>query len=198
VTARLGACLLASVLAGCATAPPALVAPPPAGSVLPETWAASGRMAVSVAAEGGSGAFTWQQSGERTQVAVRGPLGVGAVDVTLEGDRLTVVDGEGVTLEGDAARAHVQSKLGAELPLASLRYWVNGLPDPGAAATVHDGGGPPVRVIEQAGWRVAYEAFGRFDGQSRPTRLTATGANARLKLVLDRWTVGQADRPSSP
>jgi outer membrane biogenesis lipoprotein LolB len=100
VTARLGACLLAGLLAGCATAPPAVVAPPPAGTTLPDTWAASGRMAVSVAAEGGSGAFTWQQTGERTQVAVRGPLGVGAVDVTLEGDRLTVTDGEGVTLEG--------------------------------------------------------------------------------------------------
>ena len=48
---------------------------------------------------------------------------------------------------------------------------------------------PPLRVIEQNGWRVAYDEFGQFDGRVAPTRLTATGANVRLKLVLDRWAV---------
>ena len=189
---RLGAWLLTGLLAGCATAPPTAVPPPLSGGALPDTWTASGRMALSVASEGGSGAFTWQQAGERTRLAVRGPLGVGAVDVTLDGEDLEVTDGTGVTLEGDAARAQVRTKLGAELPLASLRYWVNGLPDPGSEAAVHDAAAAPVRVIEQAGWRVAYDEFGRFDGQSRPTRLTATGANVRLKLVLNRWTLGPA------
>jgi len=177
------------LLAGCAAAPPAVNVPPEPGAEWPSEWSVDGRMAISVGEQGGSGAFKWQQDGDTSRLAVRGPLGVGAVDVTVEGQQLTVVDGSGTTVTGEQARSQVQSRLGADLPLSSLRFWMTARPDPSGEATVHDSTTPPLRVIEQNGWRVAYDEFGRFEGRVAPTRLTATGANVRLKLVLDRWAV---------
>ena len=184
------AALVTGVLAGCATAPPTVVGPPDPAGAWPDTWSVDGRMAVNVGQQGGSGAFKWQQQGDRSHLAVRGPLGIGAVDVTVEGQDLTVVDSAGTTVSGDAARTQVESRLGADLPLTSLRYWVTARPDPsGETPTIKDSAKPPLRVIEQNGWHVEYDEFGEFQGHVAPTRLIATGANVRLKLVLDRWAL---------
>ena len=43
----------------------------------------------------------------------------------------------GQPLDGEAARAELERRLGAQLPLAELRYWMLGVPAPGASA-----GGP--------------------------------------------------------
>jgi outer membrane lipoprotein LolB len=186
VRRRIAAWLVTGLLAGCATAPPAVVGPPDPGGAWPDTWTVDGRLAVNVGEQGGSGAFKWQQQGDRSHLAVRGPLGVGAVD----GQALTVVDSSGATTSGDAARSQVQSRLGADLPLSSLRFWVTARPDPaGQTATIRDSTKPPLRVIEQDGWHVEYDQFAEVQGHVAPTRLTATGGNVRLKLVLDRWAL---------
>jgi len=179
---------VALLAAGCAATPPKVVEPPPAiDSTAAQSWTAQGRLAVAVAGQGGSGAFTWRQESVRSELAVRGPLGVGAFNVTVTGDEVSVTDGQGVVLSGDDARQQVQARLGAELPLESLRYWMLGLPAPTPPAQVQDSAQPPVRVVEQGGWQIAYDEFARFGALTAPTRLTATGPNVRLKLVFDSW-----------
>ena len=179
---------LALLVAGCAATPrQAVEPPPPIDARAAESWMAQGRLAVAVEGQGGSGAFTWRQESARSELAVRGPLGVGAFNVTVAGDELSVTDGEGVTLSGDDARRQVQARLGAELPLESLRYWMLGLPAPSPPAQVQDSAQAPVRVVEQGGWQIAYDGFARFGSLTAPTRLTATGPNLRLKLVFDGW-----------
>jgi outer membrane lipoprotein LolB len=179
---------VALLAAGCAATPPKVVEPPPAiDSTAAQSWTAQGRLAVAVAGQGGSGAFTWRQESARSELAVRGPLGVGAFNVTVTGDEISVTDGQGVVLSGDDARQQVQARLGAGLPLESLRYWMLGLPAPTPPAQVQDSAQPPVRVVEQGGWQIAYDEFARFGALTAPTRLTATGPNVRLKLVFDTW-----------
>ena len=46
----------------------------------------------------------------------------------------------------------------------------------------------PLRVIDQHGWTIAYDAFTSADGFSLPTRLTATSGNVRLRLFVSDWT----------
>jgi outer membrane lipoprotein LolB len=182
---------LALMLAGCAvTPPPPLESPPSLESAAAAQWSATGRLAIAVAGEGGSGAFTWHQDDARSELAVRGPLGVGAFNVTVLGDEFTVTDADGVTLSGEAAREQVQSRLGADLPLASLRYWMLGLPAPAPPARVQDSATAPVRTVDQGGWQIAYDGFARYGSITAPTRLTATGGSVRLKLVFDSWQRG--------
>jgi outer membrane lipoprotein LolB len=184
--------LLAGVLAGCAS----LRAPPPAAASTMSlaaltAWVAGGRLAVAAGSEGGSGAFVWRQQGPETVLRLRGPLGAGAVEIASDGEQLSVTDAAGQVTGADA-QAALRSKLKADLPLSSLRYWMVGLPDPRSTATVTESGTAPLRTIEQYGWTIAYEAFTASDGLSLPARITATSGDVRLRLTVNDWSGLQA------
>jgi outer membrane lipoprotein LolB len=176
-------------LAGCA-APPR--APDPAVRPDPQalaSWNASGRLALSAGGEGGSGAFDWEQREQTSQLDLRGPFGAGALRVVATLDSLSVADGAGRSVDAGVARAELRSRLGADLPWASLRYWMLGVPAPEQPAAVTDGAAAPWRVIEQAGWRIGYDAFTTSAGLSLPQRFTATRGDVRVRVIVDRWSV---------
>ena len=129
--------LLACVtLAGCATPPrPAApyVAPDPAAF---PSWIASGRMAVAAHGDGGSGSFEWRQVGDVSTLSLAGPLGAGAMRVTIAGEEPSVVDGDGRALDPEQTRDFLRRRLGTDLPWGELRYWMLGLPAPGSPSTI--------------------------------------------------------------
>ena len=189
---RIALVLLAGVLAGCAGLagrPPASVST--AGIAGLTAWVAAGRLAVAAGSEGGSGGFVWQQQGAETRLRLRGPLGAGAFEIASDGDQLAVTDAAGQVLGADA-HAALRSRLGADLPLSSLRYWMIGLPDPTSTARVTESGAAPLRIIEQNGWTIAYDAFTSAGGFALPTRVTATSGDVRLRLTVSDWTDLQA------
>lgn len=191
--ALIGLLATAALLAGCATTRSA----GPAGVRAPDPdrftqWTARGRIALAAQGEGGSGSFVWQQRSERTELALRGPLGAGGLQLTMDGEALELADPGGAPLDGDAARAALERRLGARLPLAEMRYWLLGVPAPGDVA---DG---PVQLATgatpgfvQAGWVVSYDALGAQGEWTLPARLTATSGSTRVRIVIDDWTVPQ-------
>ena len=184
------ACL---TLAGCATPPrPAApyVAPDPADF---PSWIASGRMAVAAHGDGGSGSFEWRQVGDVSTLSLAGPLGAGAMRVTIAGEDPSVVDGDGRALDPEQTRDFLRRRLGTDLPWGELRYWMLGVPAPGSPSNVGDEPGSSGRVIEQSGWRVDYLAYESAGGASLPTRFTATAEGVKLKVTVDRWGAPESD-----
>jgi outer membrane lipoprotein LolB len=187
---RLARALLAALaLTGCA-APPRMpegaIAPDPA---LLQQWTASGRLAVKAGDDGGSGAFVWSQDGATSRLDLRGPLGAGAVSLTVAPGTLSLADGAGRVLDAEAARTDLQARLGADLPWNHLRYWMLGVAAPGEGASVGDATAAPLRVIEQSGWRLAYESFGTVQGISLPQRFSAERGRVRVRVIVDDWSV---------
>lgn len=177
-------------LAGCAGP---LRAPDQGGAPDPATlvhWTASGRLAIAAGGEGGSGAFTWTQDGSTSRLELRGPLGAGTVRIVAAPGTLSLEDGAGRDLDADAARAHLQARLGADLPWTELRYWMLGRAAPGLPADVTEADATPWRVIEQSGWHIAYDAFTAEAGLSLPQRFTARRDAVRVKVIVDAWTPG--------
>lgn len=189
------AALVGLVLAGCVSPPRAPVDGLAADPALLTRWAASGRMAIAAGDEGGSGAFDWSQDGVTSRLALRGPLGAGAMRVVVSPGMLTLADGSGRVLDADRARADLQARLGADLPWDYLRYWLLGVPAPGVGATVLAQDVAPWRVIEQAGWRLAYDSFAVIEGLNLPRRLTAERGAVRVKVIVDTWLPGVAMAP---
>ena len=186
------AAVVALALAGCAAPPRA-----PEGGTQPDPavlnqWSASGRMAVAAGNDGGSGSFDWAQDGTTSRLDLRGPLGAGAVRLVVTPQTLSLADGSGRVLDADVARADLQARLGADLPWDHLRYWLIGLPAPGVEATVRDQDAAPWRVIEQAGWRLAYDSFEVVAGLSLPRQLTAEREAVRVRVIVDAWRPGVA------
>jgi outer membrane lipoprotein LolB len=180
------------LLAGCAVPPRA-----PEGGMAPDPaalrqWSAVGRMAIAAGNEGGSGSFDWTQDDATTRLDLRGPLGAGAVRLVLTPDSFTLADGAGRVLDADAARSELEARLGADLPWNHLRYWMLGLAAPTDPAIVADAGVSPWRVIEQAGWRLAYDSFGVVQGINLPTRFSAQRGAVRVRVIVDTWSPGAA------
>lgn len=189
------AAIVALALAGCAAPPRA-----PEGAVRPDPavldqWTASGRMAVAAGNEGGSGSFAWMQDGTTSRLDLRGPLGAGAVRLVVTPETISLADGSGRSLDAGAARADLRARLGADLPWDHLRYWLLGVPAPDVEAAVIDRDAAPWRVIEQAGWRLAYDSFDQVAGLSLPRRLTAESGAVRVRVFVDAWHPGASRAP---
>lgn len=181
------AMLAALALAGCAAAPRA-----PHGTLADPAalrdWTATGRMAIVAGEDGGSGSFSWAQHDATTRLDLRGPLGAGGLRVVVAPGSMSLADAGGRELDAEAARAELEARLGADLPWQHLRYWMLGLAAPGDAATVQDGSASPWRVIEQSGWRLAYDSFVRVHGIELPQRFTAQRGSLRVKVLVDEWS----------
>jgi len=191
---RLGAAALA-VLAGCRTLPPA---PPPGASWETrrpqlqslEHFQLHGRVAVAAGGEGFNASLLWTQNGMRSEVTLGGPLGVGGAQLTATGDELTVVTSRGEHIESAAAHAELAARLGFDPPLASLRYWVLGVPDPTQPATESlDPAQQRLSGLTQGGWHVEYQSYESAGDGALPARLTLQREAVRVRLLVDGWQI---------
>jgi len=181
------------MLSACATVAPS-TAPLPSDLNDLERWQAHGRLGVSGPETGGSGSFDWLQRGDRAEIQIRGPVGVGSVRLELQGDgirpELHLQTSDGRTLEADAAWDELEARLGAPVPAGQLRYWLLGLAAPGEHEWTeeHEGG---VRTLEQGGWRIDYQRYSTDPGARVPVKMRAASGDASVRIVVDRWRLGQ-------
>lgn len=181
-------------IAGCTTAPVRTTAPVASLESL-SRWQANGRIAVAGAQGGGSGQFEWQQAQSASDVVIRGPLGIGSLRVSLDAEhpeQMRLQLGDGRQLQADAAWTELEARLGAPVPAASLRYWLLGLPAPSPHEWLEQG--ERSGVLLQDGWRIEFLEYTEVSGQRTPSRIKATQGPARIRLVVDRWRLGDEPR----
>ena len=70
---------------------------------------------------------------------------------------------DGLSLNGappsDAVVAQLRTRLGFELPLENLRYWLLGIPDPSAAFELTRNAQDRAQHLSQAGWSIDYDQY---------------------------------------
>ena len=193
----LPALLVGLLLGACASAPPPKP-PLPARDeqvlrqVLTE-WRASGRLGVKSLDTGFSAGFDWHESAGASTIDVRGPLGLGAVHITRNADLIVIDNGRGPAQRGAAPFVELEdalaARLGAPLPLAPLRYWLLGVPDPDGAV-VRDAD----NRFEQYGWTVTATDPRVVAGAPfvLPRQLTLERPPTRIRVVVDDWRVDPA------
>lgn len=185
---------LVFALAGCQTVP---VSPAPsvAWSVRrPELqdlgrFGLNGRVAIAVGNQGFNAGLRWMQSAAVTRLTLTGPLGAGGVEVTADAGDLSVVTSNGKRLGNAAARRQLEDKLGFEPPLASLRYWVLGVPDPDPSkpAAVQLDSQQRLTQLTQDGWQIDYTAYMPVGAEWLPRLLTLRRQDVRVRMVVDEW-----------
>jgi len=189
--------LVVALFAGCRTVPVS-VQPPAAGAqpwdvTRPELqgrdhFQLQGRVAVAAGKDGFSAALSWTQAGSVSQVSLEGPLGAGAMQITANGNSLSILNSHGDHLDSDAARADLQARLGFEPPLGSLRYWILGVPDPATPAKESlDPQQPRLQSLQQDGWQVDYTGYTPNGSGWLPSRLTVQRQGVRVRVVVNDW-----------
>ena len=183
------------LVAGCRTLPPKTVVGPGAdapwndqraGLETLERYGLNGRVAVAANGQGFSASLRYAQRAGSSEMSLDGPLGIGGLRLELEGDQLEIATSRGDTLDGVEARAELERRLGFELPLNELRWWLLGIPAPGEA-TVNAADTGEISDFTQRGWRVSINSRAPGLGFSLPQRLTAEREGARMKLLVENW-----------
>jgi outer membrane lipoprotein LolB len=192
-----GSVALLLLLAGCRTAPPpAVIVGPGADAPWAEqragleklaNYSLTGRVAVAANGQGFSGNLRYRQQAQRADVALDGPLGMGGLRMALDGERLSISTSKGEQLDGPEARAELERRLGFELPLGELRWWLLGIPAPGESALDQDAASGEIHGFRQNGWSVNIDTRLPAMGFALPQKLTATRAGTRLKLLIESW-----------
>jgi outer membrane lipoprotein LolB len=182
--------MLACSLAGCVTTrPPA--APTGAdwetrvGELQKATaWQLDGRVAVAVGTQGWQATLNWRQRSESSEVHLAGPFGVGALVLTRTP--------AGLSLNGaapsDAVLSQLQEKLGFDLPIEHLRYWLLGIADPAAGFQLTRNAQDRALKLTQDGWTIDYDRYLPVAGDVLPAHVVVSREGVRVRIVVDHWT----------
>jgi len=186
------------LLGGCATRAPVVEGPDlPEIWVEHETrvlaleqWTLTGRIALEADGQQWHANLRWRERNGDYDIQFFGPFGRdgGRLQGDEQGVSLRTSDGERFYAP-DADRL-VRDVLGWRLPVSGLRYWVLGLPAPGAVdGRLFDTAGR-LSLLEQTGWRVQFQRYRDAPAPALPDRLELRyGEEIRLRLLIDAWVI---------
>ena len=150
-------------------------------------WQFKGRIAVKAGDEGFDGKFNWSQKDDAFTATVGGPLGIGMVRIEGDDRSIVLTEKDGAETVLVDAELELYYRYGWTIPIASLRYWALGIPDPRTPAeTQIDERGRLVQ-LRQNDWVVEISRYREEAGQDMPRNLTATNTNTRVRMVIDKW-----------
>jgi outer membrane lipoprotein LolB len=147
------------------------------------SWQLEGRAAVALGTQGWQATLNWRQTGNLAEVHLSGPFGIGALVIRQGPD--------GLSLNGAPPSAAVltqlQERLGFELPIDNLHYWLLGAPNPAAAFELSRNDQDRALMLTQAGWHIDYERYAPAGGDLLPARLVLTRDEVRVRIAIDHW-----------
>jgi outer membrane lipoprotein LolB len=181
--------VLTAALGACATT---RRAPVPAASAWEQrvavlqklaSWQLDGRAAVALGTQGWQATLNWRQRENTAEVHLSGPFGIGALVLKRTPD--------GISMNGappsDAVLAQLQERLGFDLPIDRLRYWLLGVPDPSAAFDLKRNDQDRASQLTQDQWSIDYDRYMPVDGDVLPAHLVLTHEGVRVRIAVDRW-----------
>lgn len=146
-------------------------------------WSFDGRLALSDGKESWSATMDWTHEDKKDTLKLSGPLGQGAIIITLNEHFVTIDrgDGEDKIQQSSDINNFIKDQLGIVVPVQSLRYWVLGLTAPRKRfVTLSDG-------FEQEKWIIQFSQMQQVKKHWLPRKLKAHLGKTRLKLIVDTW-----------
>jgi outer membrane lipoprotein LolB len=150
-------------------------------------YTAQGRIGVVAGADGFNGRLRWIQDGMRSTISLDGPLGVGGVRIVNDVSGLTLTTPSGEALDSQAAHDELVKRMGFEPPLSSLRYWIQGVPDPASPSTETPDAQGYLGSLAQSDWTVTFTAYMQTPDGALPQKLAVTRGNVRVRLIIEAW-----------
>lgn len=155
-----------------------------------DAWAMRGRIAVRFDDSGETGSIYWTRSNAEQSIRISGPLGVGAVLLTVDALGAEISDQKGNTRRAASAQELLLEATGWIVPVDNLGYWLQGLPGPDGAIEYRLDDNNQLAELRQAGWHIEFSEYKEFDGIVLPAKLTAREGgldHTRVRLVINSW-----------
>jgi len=153
-----------------------------------DDWEFKGRIGVSAAGEGFNGKLRYSQNDDDFRATVSGPLGFGTIQIEGDGSQVTVIDKDGEEWMLPDPEVDLQIMYGWTIPVASMRYWALGIPDPTELAFTDFDEQGLLTSLEQGNWHIQIAQYREGGGQMMPRWLTAVSGDNKVRLLIDNWT----------
>lgn len=149
-------------------------------------WQLSGRIALFDAHTSWRSSIHWQHHPEHYEInfltisgqqAARLLVNAAGAELFLPDERIAASDVAGL----------LRDRLGWQVPLDSLRFWVIGLPVPGMMSKHGLDEKGRLQWLEQAGWQINYKRYTRVQELQLPKKIVLQHQRARIRLVIDTW-----------
>jgi outer membrane lipoprotein LolB len=109
------------------------------------------------------------------------------VRIVNDAGGLTLTTPSGEVLDSQAAHDELVKRMGFEPPLNSLRYWIQGVPDPASPSTETPDAQGYLGSLAQSDWTVTFTAYMQTAAGALPQKLTVTRGKVRVRLIIEAW-----------
>ncbi len=147
-----------------------------------------GKIAVRTAQDSGSATIHWQQSGDSYTISIFGPLGSDSMTLHGRPGSVTMELANGKQVSANNAEELLAKQWGYHLPVSYLKYWIRGLPAPGADSQKLDQYNR-LTSLAQNGWQVEFLTYTNQNGIEVPQKINVTSRDLSTKLVIYNWEI---------
>lgn len=195
----LASLLLALMLHGCSTAPPA-----PGGQVVVDTvkhqrqlaqlrrWTLEGKLGYQSPEHSGSALLQWQQQRQTFDLRLSGPFGIKATRI-FGNDRHAELRQSGLTHYTAASASELTTYIfGWTWPVDELLYWIKGVPAPDTpVATQQFNEQGLLGSLQQSGWDLKFSHYQYAKNLFLPGKISGSSGDLRFTLVIKNWQPGK-------
>ncbi|WP_298183145.1 lipoprotein insertase outer membrane protein LolB [uncultured Pseudomonas sp.] len=152
-----------------------------------DAWQINGKVGIRAPKDSGSGTLFWLQRQDYYDIRLSGPLGRGAARLTgRPGTALLEVANQG-RYQAESPEQLLQAKLGLNLPVSHLLWWIRGLPSPDSKSRLNLDSQSHLAQLSQDGWDVEYLSYTEQNGFWLPERIKLNGFDLQVTLVIKDW-----------
>lgn len=152
-------------------------------------WQINGKIAVITAQDSGSATVNWRERQGNYTISMYGPLGANSITMSGGPGHVTLKTNDGKTITAGSAEELLAKQWGWRLPLASLKYWIRGLPVPGSPAQTTFDSAHRLASLSQQGFTVRYQGYTTAGALDLPQHLSITSSALKTKLVIYKWNI---------
>lgn len=152
-------------------------------------WEFTGSINVRDAEEGHSSRIRWRQNNELYRINLWGTFNIGATEVNGKPGEVRIEQEGEEPIITDTPEQLLYDRIGYELPVTELNFWIKGIPAPGPSQELSFADNQQLLSFVQAGWRVDYLGYTNFGQQTLPTRIRVQKPPLRLDLIRLNWTL---------
>ena len=151
-------------------------------------WSINGRLALVNGDESWHLNMKWQREGENYVLDLSGPFGTGHAQLTGAKGNVLLVDADQNYFYADSPDQLLQDVTGLQIPVESLLYWINGIPDGNVKVESHriDAYGR-LAELKQSDWKIRFKQYIDVEQHELPQKIFIDGFDLKVKIFIDEW-----------
>ncbi len=148
-------------------------------------WDLSGKIALRTAEDSHSASLNWVQLDQQYQIDIRGPWGQGGASISGQPGQVSVTIADEGTFVGPDPETILLQRLGWQLPVSDIYWWVRGLPAPGSDYQKQLQQGRLIE-LQQNGWQIEYLRYNSLT-PALPKKIRMQREGLKITLLISHW-----------